>query len=103
MCQKLTKAIIPIVVFFLTGVDLIYIGFFKGNEIAIGISRPKGESIWTTSQELIRGCTYFPIIIGVFLLMLSLIFSAVLFSHWMKNPINQSIPGNLNFLKISMG
>jgi hypothetical protein len=84
MFQKQTKAIMSILTLFFTGVIFEYVGFFKGRDIASSISRPKGAIGWTTSQELISGCTYFPIIIGVSLTLLSIIFSAVLFSHWIN-------------------
>ncbi|AHF11367.1 MULTISPECIES: hypothetical protein [Dehalobacter] len=84
MFQKQTKALISIVTLFLGGVLFVYVGFFRGRDIAISVSRPEGANGWTTSQELISSCIYFPIIIGVSLILLSIIFSSVLFIHWIN-------------------
>ncbi len=85
MNQKYKKAIISITALFLGGGLITFIGFFKGRDIAISASRPYGASGWTTSQEFISACTYFPIILGVSLILLSILLSAVLFKHWINN------------------
>lgn len=84
MVQKEIKAGILIAILFLSGCLVTFIGFFKGRDIAISVSRPKGATGWTTSQELMTGCTYFPIVIGMSIIFLSLILSTVLFMHWIN-------------------
>ncbi|EGD47646.1 hypothetical protein Cpap_1841 [Ruminiclostridium papyrosolvens DSM 2782] len=84
MIQKKIKAVILIVILFLSGCLVTFIGFFKGRDIAISVSRPKGASGWTTSQELMTSCTYFPIVIGVSIIILSLMLSTVLFMQWIN-------------------
>lgn len=61
-----------------------YLGFSKGHDIAATLSRPIGASGWITSGEMIIACTYTPVIIGVSLIVLSLIFSTVLFMKWIN-------------------
>lgn len=85
MVQKQTKAIISIAALFSGGILTIFIGFFKGHDIAISASRPAGATGWTTSQGFISSCTYFPIIIGVSLVISSILLSTVLFYHWINN------------------
>lgn len=85
MDQKRTNAIISIVALFLGGALITSIGFFKGYDIAISVSKPVGAIGWTTSQEFISSCTYFPIVIGVSLIFSSILFSAILFNHWINN------------------
>lgn len=84
MFQKQTKALISTVTLYLCGILFAYVGFFKGRDIAISVSRPEGANGWTTSQELISSCTYFPILIGVSLILLSIFISSVLFFHWIN-------------------
>lgn len=85
MTQKYKKAIASIVALFFSGSLITFIGFFKGHDIAINVSRPYGESVWSTSQEIISSCTYFPIILGVSFIFLSVMLSTVLFMHWINN------------------
>ncbi|NLT95246.1 MAG: hypothetical protein GXW85_06865 [Clostridia bacterium] len=84
MPLKLKQAIILTVSLFLSGNLITFIGFLKGRDIATSLSRPAGASIWSTSNEMILACTYVPIIIGLSLIVLSLIFSTVLFVKWLK-------------------
>lgn len=84
MSLKLRQAIILIVCLFLSGNLITFIGFSKGRDIATSLSRPAGASIWSTSNEMILGCTYVLVIIGVSLIILSIIFSTVLFVKWLK-------------------
>lgn len=81
---KIRKSIISTVIVFLCGILLTYVGFFKGKDIAVAISRPQGATFFSVSQETILGCTYFPIIIGVSLLILSILFSTILFKNWIE-------------------
>jgi hypothetical protein len=85
MLEKQTKGVVSIVSLFLGGILFTFIGFFKGYDIAIKTSKPAGAIGWTTSQEYILSCTYFPIIIGVSLIICSIFFSTVLFHHWINN------------------
>lgn len=63
---------------------MVYLGFSKGHDIAATLSRPMGASGWITPGEMILACTYTPVIIGVSLIALSLIFSTVLFIRWIN-------------------
>lgn len=72
---KNKKAIYTIVSVFLCGVIITYIGLFKGKNIAQIASRAMNADHWLTSQELIIRWTYFPVIIGVSLIILSIILS----------------------------
>lgn len=85
MVQKQTKGVVSIVALFLGGILFTFIGFFKGYDIAISTSKPAGAIGWTTSQEYILSCTYFPIIIGVSLIIFSILLSTVLFHYWINN------------------
>lgn len=85
MVQKQTKGVISIVALFLSGILFTFIGFFKGYDIAISTLKPAGAIGWTTSQEYILSCTYFPIIIGVSLIIFSILLSTVLFHYWINN------------------
>ncbi|AOT72901.1 hypothetical protein [Geosporobacter ferrireducens] len=84
MVQKLGKAIIFIVSLFLGGSTIMFVGFYKGHDIAVSLSRPAGATGWTTSQELIFSCTYIPVIMGASLILLSILFSTVLFMKWIN-------------------
>lgn len=84
MRQKQIKGIIITAALFLGGIITSYIGFFKGTAIAISLSKPADAIGWTTSKELIWGCTYFPIVLGAALIILSMMCSAVLFMHWLN-------------------
>jgi hypothetical protein len=81
---KIKKSIISTVIVFLCGILFTYVGFFEGKDIAIAVSKPKGATIFSVSEVAILGCTYFPIIIGVSLIMLSILFSAILFKNWIE-------------------
>ena len=69
---------------YLCGVLLIFIGFFYGHDMAINVSRPYGATGWSTSQELVSACTYFPIVLGISLMILAIAFSTVLFIRWVN-------------------
>ncbi|MBV7271833.1 hypothetical protein JMF89_00130 [Clostridiaceae bacterium UIB06] len=84
MVQKQIKGIISAVTLFLIGITIIYVGLFKGHDIAINVSRPAGATVWTTPPELISGYTFFLGIIGVSLIILSIMFSTVLFMYWLN-------------------
>lgn len=85
MGKKIWYSLGIIALLFICGGMSVYLGFAKGNENAINISRPGGAVSWTTPGELVNACTYTPIVIGVALLLLSLIFSTVLFIKWLKD------------------
>lgn len=84
MSIKLRQAIKLIVILFLSGNFISYIGLTKGVDMASTLSRPGGASSWSTSEEMILGCTYVPVIMGVSLIALSLAFSTVLFINWIR-------------------
>lgn len=69
---------------FLGGSLFTFIGFSKGHDIAASLSKPVGESAWTTSNELILGCVYTPVISGIFLIIMSVIFSTIIFTNWVE-------------------
>ena len=85
LTTKIKKAIALIIFLFLSGNFISYIGLTKGIDIAATLSRPRGVSSWGTSQEMIIGCTYIPVIIGVSLIVLSLLFLTVLFIDWIRS------------------
>ncbi|KMT22466.1 hypothetical protein [Clostridium cylindrosporum] len=84
MNRKLKQAIVLTFLLFLSGSLMTFIGFVKGDDIATSLSRPIGESIWETSNEMILGCTYTPVILGISLIIMSITFSTVLFINWVK-------------------
>lgn len=84
MTSKFKQGVILTFLLFLSGNLMVYIGFSKGHNIAATLSRPIGASGWITSSEMLLACTYTPVIIGVSLVVLSLIFSTVLFIKWIN-------------------
>ncbi|MCX7746004.1 MAG: hypothetical protein N2645_03790 [Clostridia bacterium] len=60
MIKKQIKLVILIITLFFSGCIITFIGFFKGHDIAINVSRPEGATGWTTSQELISSWYIFP-------------------------------------------
>lgn len=84
MSLKLKQAIKLIVILFLSGNLISYIGLSKGRDMASALSRPAGASMWSISDEMISACTYLPVIMGVSLVILSIAFSTVLFVNWIK-------------------
>lgn len=85
MTAKHKISLILIVFLFLSGNLMAFIGLSKGKDIAISMTKPIDQNTWTTSGEAIIGYTYIPIIIGVSFIILSLIFSTVLFINWIKH------------------
>lgn len=84
MSKKLRNSLITITALFLIGNILVFLGQTKGNEIASKLSRPAGAVSWKVSNEMILGCTYTPILAGISLIILSLVFSAILFIKWLN-------------------
>jgi hypothetical protein len=78
------KHLILTISLFLVGNLLCYKGFTKGEEIAINLSRPIDSSSWDTSSGMIIGCTYTPVIMGIALIVISIIFSTILFYEWVS-------------------
>jgi hypothetical protein len=70
---------------FLVGSISVFLGFSKGYDMASFLSRPKGAMWWTVKNEMIIGCTYTPVIVGVSLIILALILSIILFYKWLKS------------------
>ncbi|MFZ7101421.1 MAG: hypothetical protein ACOWWO_02025 [Peptococcaceae bacterium] len=87
MSVKLKQAIILIVALFLCGNLIAFMGFFKGRDIASSLSRPAGATVWSTSNEMILGSTYLPVMIGTSLIVLSITFTTVLFVKWLKEDL----------------
>jgi uncharacterized protein YpmB len=85
MRTKLRAAILIIAFIFIVGGLSVFLGFSKGNDMASFLSRPKGAIWWTVKNELIIGCTYTPVIVGISLIILALILSIILFYKWLKN------------------
>lgn len=83
--MKIKKAITVIIFLFLSGNFISFIGLTKGSDIASTLSRPRGATSWGISQEMIIGCTYIPVIMGMSLIVLSLLFSTVLFMDWIRS------------------
>jgi len=81
---KYKQGIALTLLLFLSGSVTVYLGFSKGHDIAMVLSRPRGASGWITSGEMILACTYTPVIIGVSLIILSLVFSTFLFIKWIE-------------------
>lgn len=84
MHSKIKKGIILILCLFVCGDIFAYIGFTKGHDIAISLSKPKNALYWETSDEMIMGCTYIPVIIGLSFIILAIILSTVLFIKWLN-------------------
>ncbi|MCC5912411.1 MAG: hypothetical protein JJT76_18495 [Clostridiaceae bacterium] len=85
MLGKLKKALILISSLFLGGSLSVYIGLSKGRDISRVLSRPRGASRWTVSNELTIAWTYVPVIIGISLILLSIIFSGIVFLKWYED------------------
>lgn len=84
MLSKIKNGIILILCLFISGNIIAFIGFAKGSDIASILSRPKDAIFWTISEELIMGCTYIPVIIGLSLIILAISQSIVLFIKWIN-------------------
>ncbi len=85
MLLKLKKALILVSSLFLGGSLSVYIGLSKGRDISSVLSRPRGASGWTVSNEMTIAWTYVPVIIGISLILLSIIFSVIVFLKWYKD------------------
>lgn len=82
--KNFKKPIVLTIFLFFTGNLLMFIGLSKGDVIASSLSRPIGANSWSTSRQMILGCTYAPAISGMLLIILSLIFSTILFINLVK-------------------
>jgi hypothetical protein len=82
MALKVKQAVIMILSLFLGGSLVSCIGLSKGHDMAIRLSRPLGANSWSTSDGTILAYTYVPVIMGSALIILSLVFSTVLFIKW---------------------
>lgn len=82
--NQLKKIIVLILILFLIGNVIAFIGFSKGKDIAVVLSKPYNANAWITPDGVILGCTYVPVIIGISLIILSIIFSAILFANWIN-------------------
>ena len=85
MTSKFKQVIKLIISLFLVGNLIVFVGLIRGRDIASSLSRPAGATCWSISDEMILGCTYTPVIMGISLIILSLIFSTVLFINWFNN------------------
>lgn len=86
MSEKSRQARTWIISLFIGGIVLSAIGLTKGQDIASYFSRPGGAVVWTISENLVLGWTYIPVMVGVSMMVLSMIFITVLFVHWLKEP-----------------
>jgi len=68
MSKKIRISLTLIAVLYLIGSYMIYIGLAKGMDVASNLSRPRGATSWTISNELVNGCTYTPNIMGLSLI-----------------------------------
>ena len=84
MGAKLKAAIILVICLFSSGSLISFIGLSKGVSIASSLSRPNGATGWVTTNEMMLGCTYTPVIMGVSLIILSIALSTVLFMKWIN-------------------
>lgn len=86
MSEKSNQAMPWIISLFIGGIVLSAIGLTKGQDIASFFSRPGGAAVWTISDGLVQGWTYIPIMVGVSMMVLAMVFVTVLFIHWLKEP-----------------
>lgn len=82
--KKIKKSIIMAMCLFLGGSIIAYMGLTKGMDMAGILSRPKRAVGWIIPENLILGCTYTPIIIGVALILMSINIFTVLFIKWIN-------------------
>ena len=82
MDLKFKQAKQIIIYLFLSGNLIVFIGFLKGRDIAISVYG--SANAYEITEGMVLGCTYVPVIIGICLIILSLIFSTVLFNNWYK-------------------
>lgn len=85
MTEKANQAKPWIISLFIGGIVLSAIGLTKGQDIASLFSR-SGVEFWTISEGMILGATFIPIMIGVSMMILAMVFGTVLFIHWLKEP-----------------
>lgn len=81
---RLKTLCITILTIFIVGIGFVFLGIAKGTKIAVSLSRPWGAKGWDTSTELVNACTYIPIGVGCFLLILALVFSIVTFIKFVR-------------------
>ena len=85
MSEKANQAKPWIISLFIGGIVLSAIGLTKGQDIASFFSR-SGVEFWTISEGMILGATFIPVMIGVSMMVLAMVFVTVLFIHWLKEP-----------------
>ncbi|MGO1369022.1 MAG: hypothetical protein ACTHVE_07800 [Senegalia sp. (in: firmicutes)] len=92
MSSKVRDSIVIIIILFLLGNVLVFTGFVKGADMAFSLIGPQSfeEEEWYVPDGMILGSTYVPVIIGISLIILSIIFSTVLFIDWYKKDINKT-------------
>ena len=73
------KSKILVVLLFSIGAIAIFFGLTKGLEMAETITHWRSPKVSIIPNGLINGCTYTPIIIGIALLILGIIFSVIMF------------------------
>lgn len=88
MSDKAKRAMTWIASLFIGGIVVAGIGMTKGQDIASFFSRPMGEEFWSISGGMLVGWTYIPIMIGVSMMILAIVFATVLFIHWLQDPAN---------------
>lgn len=82
---KFKKTISLIFLLFLSGIVFLSLGFVKGEAIASKLSRVQQLDAWVVSEGMVLGCILIPIIIGLSLIILAIIFSSILFIHYINN------------------
>jgi hypothetical protein len=84
MNSKIKKAIILIASLLFVGSFIAFIGLYTGEDVAICISNPMGE----TSKGMFWACTYVTVMLGRALMILGIIFSTIVFVEWLKGDNN---------------
>jgi uncharacterized membrane-anchored protein len=87
MTKKSRQALPWIVGLFVGGIVIAGIGLTKGQELAAYFSRPMGAEFWFTSEGMQAGWTYIPVMVGVSMIVLAMVFVTVLFIQWLKEPV----------------
>ncbi|TFD94483.1 hypothetical protein [Jeotgalibacillus sp. R-1-5s-1] len=72
--------------FLVLGIVFLLIGF-NGQRLAVNFSRPGNAGYWETSQEMINGFTYFPIIVGVVMLLLFVSTFSIVYAQSFKKTV----------------
>lgn len=83
--NKSIKVISLIILLFIIGSMISFIGVIKGERIALVLTKPIRSNSWSTSREIILGCKYILVVIGTLFMLISSLFSIIFFKYWIKN------------------